>query len=115
MSANLIKKDSRMPKLRMVAGRIDVAAGVPSIAQGGGFTIADTAAGKVTISFSKPGKALVSAIACPIENTDATAYGCKIMGTPSASGFVVGVYVADATDGALADNVSFYFQALIKE
>lgn len=115
MGANLVKADSREGKQRIICGRIDVAAGTPSIAQGAGFTIADTAAGKVTISFSKPGKALLCAQATAIENTDATGYSCKIMGTPSASDMVVGVYVADATDGALADNISFYFSAILKD
>ncbi len=115
MPANLVKADAKMPKQRMLCGRIDVAAGTPSIAQGAGFTIADTAAGKVTITFSKPGKALLCAHATPIENTDATGYSCKIMGTPSESSIVVGVYAADATDGALADDISFYFSAILKD
>lgn len=115
MGAHLAKTDRRAKKQRIVAGRIDVSGGTPAIAQGQGFTIADTAAGKVTVTFSKPGKYLVSAIACAIENTDATAYMAKIMGTPDGSSFVVGTYVADATDGALADNIPFYFQAILQD
>jgi hypothetical protein len=115
MTARIIKSDVRAKAQRIVAGRVDVSAGSPSIAQGQGFTIADTAAGKVTITFSKPGHQLVSMIATPIENTDATGYSCKIMGTPSGSSAVVGVYVADATDGALADNISFFFQAVLQD
>jgi hypothetical protein len=115
MGASLVKTDSRMPKQRIICGRINVSGGTPSIAQGAGFTIADTAAGKVTITFTKPGKALLCAIPAVIENTDATGYSAKIMGTPSESAIVVGIYAADGTDGVLADNVSFYFQAILKD
>lgn len=115
MSAHLLKTDRKAKKQRMIAGRIDVSGGTPSIAQGQGFTIADTAAGKVTITFSKPAKALVCAVASPIEDTDATGHFCKVMGTPSATSVVIATYVADATDGALADNISFYFYAVLQD
>ena len=115
MGAHLMKTDRRAQKQRIISGRVNVSGGTPAITAGQGFTIADTAAGKVTITFQKPAKALVSAIASPIENTDATAYSAKIMGTPSASSFVVGTYVADATDGALADNIPFYFVAVLED
>jgi len=115
MGAHLLKTDRRAQKQRIICGRVNVSGGTPAIAAGQGFTIADTAAGKVTITFQRPGKALVSAVASPIENTDATGYSAKIMGTPSASSFVVGTYVADATDGALADNIPFYFVAVLED
>lgn len=115
MGAHLAKTDQRAKSQRLVAGRVNVSGGTPSIAQGQGFTVTDTAAGKVTITLQKPGKQLVSVVACPIENTDATGYSCKIMGTPSATSFIVATYVADATDGALADNIPFYFQAIIQD
>ena len=115
MSTRIIKSDVRAKAQRLVAGRVDVAAGTPSVAQGQGFTVTDTAAGKVTVTFSKPGHQLVSMIATPIENTDATGYSCKIMGTPTGTSAIVGIYVADATDGALADDVGFYFQAVLQD
>ena len=115
MSTKVMKREKRAKKQRIIAGRVDVSAGTPAVAKGSGFTVADTAAGKVTISFQQAGKSLISAIASPIENTDATAYSAKIMGTPDAASIVVGTYVADATDGALADNISFYFQAILED
>ncbi len=115
MSTRLMKRERRAKPQRIIAGRVNVSGGTPAIAAGEGYTIADTAAGKVTITFSNPGTTLISAIACPIENTDATGYSAKIMGTPSASSIVVGVYVADGTDGALADNIPFYFQAILQD
>lgn len=115
MGAHLAKTDQRAKAQRIVAGRVAVSGGTPSVSQGQGFTVADTAPGKVTITFQKPAKALVSAVATPVENTDATGYSCKIMGTPSATSFVVGVYVADGTDGALVDDIGFYFQAVLQD
>lgn len=114
MSTQVMKRSS-VKQQRIIAGRVSVSGGTPSVALGSGFTVTDDAAGKVGIVFSKPGKKLISAIVTPIENTDATAYMAKIMGTPSASGFQAGIYVADATDGALADNISFYFQAILED
>lgn len=115
MGAQLLQTELRSKPQRMVAGKVTVSSGTPAVSIGEGFTVADTAAGKVTITFSRPGRYLVSAVACPIENTDATGYGCKIMGSPDGSSIVVGVYVADATDGALADDVSFFFQAILQD
>jgi hypothetical protein len=115
MSANLIKSELRQRSIRKITGRIAVTAGTPSIVQGTGFTIADTAAGKVTVTLTKPGRVLLGAIATPINNTDATAYSVKIMGTPDATSVVFGVYEADATDGALVDNVGFFFELTIKD
>lgn len=115
MSTKQMYREKRSRKQRIIAGKVSVSAGTPSVAKGLGFSVADTAAGKVTISFTNPGKNLISAVASPIENTDATGYSAKIMGTPDASSIVVGTYVADATDGALADNISFFFQAILED
>jgi hypothetical protein len=115
MGAALLKTDRRAKAQRIVAGRVAVASGTPSVSQGQGFTVTDTAAGKVTITLQKPAKQLVSAIATPINNTDATGYSCKIMGTPTGTSFVVGIYVADGTDGALVDDIGFYFQAVVQD
>lgn len=114
MSTKLMKRADRAKRQVHLCGRVNVSGGTPSVAKGSGFTVADTAAGKVTISFTKPGRNLISAIATPIENTDATGYSAKIMGTPDGSSIVVGTYVADATDGALADNISFYFSVVLE-
>lgn len=115
MSAALLKTDQRAMRRRIVAGYITVSSGTPAISAGDGFTIADTAAGKVTITLSKPGKSFISAVATPVENTAATGYSCKIMGTPSGSAIVVGIYAADGTDGVLADDVGFCFQYIVKD
>ena len=115
MSTRILKTDVRAKAQRIVAGRVAVASGTPSVSKGQGFTVADTAAGKVTITFSKPGHELVSIVATPIENTDATGYSCKIMGTPDGTSAVVGIYVADGTDGALVDDVGFYFTAVLQD
>lgn len=115
MSTRLMKREKRAKKQRIIAGRIAVSGGTPSITKGSGFTIADTAAGKVTVTFSQPGHSLICAVASPVENTDATGYSCKIMGAPSGSSIVVGIYVADGTDGALVDNVGFSFQAILED
>jgi hypothetical protein len=115
MGARLVKHDMRQKNLRIVSGRVAVSSGTPSVSKGGGFTVSDTAAGKVTITFSKPGKELIACHATPIENTDATGYSCKIMGTPTATSVVIGIYVADGTDGALVDDIGFYFSAHIQD
>lgn len=102
--------------IRIIAGAVAVSGGTPSVVAGSGFTVSDTAAGKVTINITKPGKSLISAVATPRENTDATGYSCKIMGSSrSASAVVVGVYVADGTDGAPVDNVGFEFVIIVKD
>lgn len=115
MSTRQMYREAKSRKQRVIAGRVNVSAGTPSVAKGLGFTVVDTAAGKVQVKFSQPGKNLISACASPIENTDATGYSAKIMGTPDAASIIVGTYVADATDGALADNISFYFQAILED
>lgn len=116
MSAGLIKKDIKEVKpIRMIAGRINVSSGTPSVVTGSGFTVSDTAAGKVTINFTRPGKACNSIVATPVQSTDATGYSCKIHGAPTGAAAIVSVYVADSTDGALADDVGFCFVALLQD
>lgn len=115
MGAQLMKLDSRAKSYRALVGRVAVAAGAPSVSAGGGFTVVDTAAGKVEIVPTKPGKALISAIAIPIENTDATGFSCKIMGTPTGSSIIVGVYQHDGTDSVLVDNIGFYFDIVLQD
>lgn len=101
--------------LRLVAGRVDVVGGVPSAAKGAGFTVADVAAGQVKVVLDEAGKEIISAVATPIEGTDATGHSVKVDAKTEASDVTFGVYVADATDGALVDNVGFYFQILVKD
>lgn len=115
MSAELMKTDPRAKAQRIVAGRVDVASGTPSVAKGQGFSVADTAAGKVTITFQKPAHQLVSLVATAIEGTDATSHTCKVDGAGDGTSVVVSVYVADATDGALVDDVGFYFVAVLQD
>jgi hypothetical protein len=109
-----MKRAHNEPKGFMVHGRIAVSGGTPSIAAGSGFTISDTAAGKVTITLDKPGSAIIP-VACPVESTDATSFSCKIHGVPTAFAFIVSIYQDDATDGVLVDNVGFCFSALVLE
>jgi hypothetical protein len=75
----------------------------------------DTAAGKVEIVPSKAGKSLISACANPVENTDATGFSCKIMGTPTGSSIIVGVYQHDGTDSVLVDNIGFFFSIVLQD
>lgn len=115
MSTNLVTSERHMRKTRRISGRVTVSGGVPAVTQGTGFTLTDTAAGKVTINITKPGRRLLSAVATPIENTDATGFSCKIMGSPSASAVLVGIYQHDGTDSVLVDNVSFFFDICISD
>ena len=100
--------------LKVVAGRIAVAAGTPSVVDGDGFTLTDVAAGKVRVTLADPGKAILSAIGCSTEATDATAHMVKAE-VESSSAVLFRVYVADATDGALVDNVGFSFLIVAKD
>lgn len=94
---------------RWICGRVAVAAGSPSVAQGSGFTVVDTAAGQVQVVFTLPGERVLSAVATAIEGTDATAHSVKVDAVTEASSVVFGIYAHDATDGVLVDNVGFYF------
>jgi len=101
--------------MRMVCGRVAVASGTPTVSKGEGFTVVDTAPGQVQVVFTAPGKSILSAVATPVETTDATAHFVKVDAVVEASSVTFGVYVADATDGALVDNVGFYFQIILKD
>lgn len=105
----------RNPKCHIVAGRISVSGGTPSITQGEGFSIADTGAGQVTVTLSRPGSAIVAAVATAIEGTDATAHSVKVDTITSGTSVLFGIYVHDGTDGALVDNVGFSFLIIVKE
>jgi hypothetical protein len=100
--------------VKLIAGRVSVSGGTPAIVDGDGFSIADTAAGKVTITLSDPGKAILAALATSTEATDATAHSVK-MEVVSESSVVARIYVHDGTDGALADNVGFSFLIVAKD
>lgn len=101
--------------LRVICGRVDVAAGTPSAAVGDGYTVVDTAAGQVQVVFDKPGKSIQCALAIPIETTDATGHFVKVDAKAEATSVTFSTYVADATDGALADNIPFYFLVILKD
>lgn len=100
--------------LKVIFGRVAVAAGTPSIADGEGFTIADTAAGKVTVTLKDPGKAIVAALCTSTEATDATAHTVKAE-VVSSSVVLFRVYAHDGTDGVLADDVGFSFMIAAKD
>lgn len=101
--------------VRMVSGRVDVSGGTPSVGKGRGFTVVDTAAGQVQVVLSNPGKSILSATATPIETTDATAHMVKVDAKVEASSVTFGIYVADGTDGALVDDVGFYFNIVLDD
>lgn len=102
-------------KQRIIAGRVDVSGGTPAVGVGYGFTVEDTAPGQVKVNFTKPGKVIISAVANAIQTTDATGHAVKIDAVVEASSVTFAVYVADATDGALVDNVGFYFQVILQD
>jgi hypothetical protein len=116
MSINTQMKVSGQPGgIRMICGRVDVSGGTPSAAVGEDYSVVDAAAGQVKVVLSKPGKSILSAVATPIEGTDATGHSVKVDAKTEASDVTFGVYVADGTDGALVDNVGFYFQIIVKD
>jgi hypothetical protein len=100
---------------RLICGRVDVSGGSPSAAKGAGFTVVDVAAGQVKIVFDDAAQEILSAVATPIEGTDATGHSVKVDAKTEASDVTFGVYVADGTDGALVDNVAFYFMIVVKD
>jgi hypothetical protein len=114
MGQNLVKSERGM-KLRRICGRVDVASGTPSVGVGNGFTVVDTAAGQVKVVLSRPGRSIICALATPVEGTDATGYSVKVDAKTEASDVTFGIYVADGTDGALADDVGFYFDITVKD
>ncbi len=114
MGTNLIKQD-RQRRVRKISGRIAVASGTPTISAGSGFTVVDTAPGQVQIVLTRPGRSLLCALATVIETTDATGHSIKVDAVSNAASVTFGVYVADATDGELADNVGFFFEITVKD
>ncbi len=99
---------------RRISGRIAISGGVPSIAAGSGFTITDGGPGLVTVTVTNPGRSLLYASAIPIEPTAATGHYAKVV-TQAYNAVQFGIYVADATDGAVVDNVGFFFELLLKD
>lgn len=102
-------------KVRKITGRVDVSGGTPSVGAGAGFSVVDTAPGKVQVVLTKPGRVILGAIATPIEATSATGHSVKVLAKTEATDVTFGIYVADATDGALVDNVGFYFEITVKD
>jgi len=95
----------------MVCGRVDVATGTPTRGAGEGFSIVDVAPGQVRVVFDRPGRSIVSVAATPLEGTDATSHAVKIDAKVEASSVTFATYAA----GALADNIPFYFQIILKD
>lgn len=102
-------------KQRIIAGRVDVAAGTPTVGVGYGFSVVDTAPGQVQVVLTKPGKIIISAIATPIQTTDATGHYVKVDAKVEASSVTFAVYAADGTDGVLVDDVGFYFNIIVQD
>lgn len=115
MGSGLIKSERSSGRIRKIMGRIDVASGTPSVGAGNGFTIADTAAGKVTVTLSRPGRTIVGVSATALQATDTAEHHVKVLSKTEASAVVFGVFVGDGTDGVLADDVSFYFEISVKD
>ncbi len=101
--------------LRLIAGRVAVSGGTPSVAAGSGYTVSDVAAGQVKIIFNDPAKSIISAVATPEEGTDATGHSVKVDARTEATDVTFGIYAADGTDGVLVDNVGFHFQIWVKD
>lgn len=114
MGSGLIKSERGM-KLRSICGRVAVSGGTPSVSKGNGFTVVDVAAGQVKVVLDRPGRSIISAIATPLETTDATGHSVKVDAVVEASSVTFGIYVADGTDGALVDNVDFYFDIKVQD
>lgn len=108
-------KQAKDKSIRKITGRVDVSGGNPSVGAGSGFTLTDGGAGIVTINITKPGRSILGAIAIPIESTEATGHYAKVLAKTEASAVKFGIYVADGTDGALVDNVPFYFEITLKD
>lgn len=101
--------------VRWILGRVDVSGGTPSVGAGSGFSVVDTAPGQVQVVFTDPGRRILSAVANAIETTDATAHSVKVDNKVEATSVTFGVYVHDGVDGALVDNVPFYFQIALSD
>lgn len=106
---------SRQRQIRKIMGRVAVSGGVPSVAKGADYTVVDTAAGEVQVVLTHPGRQTLCAIATPIESTLATGHSVKVISQVEGTSVIFGVYVADGTDGALVDNVGFYFEITVKD
>lgn len=115
MSLNGQLKISGNRSVRQIIGRVAVASGTPSVAVGEDFSVTDVAAGKVKVTLSKPGRSIIGVSAVPFEATDTTAHFVKVLAKTEASDVTFGVFVADATDGALVDDVGFYFTITVKD
>jgi hypothetical protein len=110
-----IKKVDGQRGVRTIMGRVDVSGGTPSVGAGVGFTVADTAAGQVTVTLDKPGKSILGVNAIAVNSTDATEHHVKVKSYSAGSSVVFNVYAGDATDGVLADNVGFFFEIHVKD
>jgi len=108
-------KQAKDKSIRKLTGRIDISGGTPSVGAGSGFTITDGGAGIVTINITRPGRTILGAIAIPISSTEATGHFAKVLAYTDASSVKFGIYVADGTDGALVDNVPFFFEITLKD
>lgn len=114
MPSKLIKSEE--PRhVRILSGRVDVSGGTPSVGVGSGFSVVDTAAGQVQVVFTHPGRRILSAVATPIETTDATGHSVKVDAKVEATSVTFGIYAADGTDGVLVDNVPFYFIIILSD
>lgn len=114
MGTKLVKSEESRG-VRQIYGRVDVAGGTPSVAKGSGYTVVDVAPGQVKIALNKAGRSILSALACPLEGTDATGHYAKVDAKTEASDVTFGIYQDDGTDGVLADNVPFYFQIVVSD
>lgn len=106
---------SRQRQIRKIMGRVDVSGGTPSVAKGSDYTVVDTAAGEVQVVLTHPGRQTLCIIATPLEATTATGHSVKVISQVDGVSAIFGVYVADATDGALVDDVGFYFEITVKD
>lgn len=114
MSLHQVKQE-KSRRVRHISGRIDVSGGTPVAVIGSGYSVGDTGAGVVTVTLSRPGREILCVSAIPIESTAATGHYIKVSSKTEASAVVFNIFVADGTDGAPADNVSFYFDIAVRD
>ena len=99
--------------IRQVNGYITNGGSV-AIAGGQGFSAVRDNTGLVTITLTQPSKSMIGAQATVLQATTATGHFAKVISASALGVVQFGTYVADATDGALAD-VAFFFSITVKD
>jgi hypothetical protein len=88
--------------------------GTLAIAGGQGFSAVRDNTGLVTVTLTNPSKSLIGFQATVLQATTATGHYAKVISASALGVVQFATYVADGTDGALAD-VNFSFQITVKD